>query len=150
MYRYFLVFLIFVPELASNIMNTYQDWSDAILIPLAEYFIEPAAYDKLTPQYDSLKEIKYVDGATILLGFISALSLITVFIRISEPLVFLSLIETFCICCCSRRSKSDVRKGFMKYDGDSLCSFINSAMDTDYVIIIISGIHHSLMMGPSN
>ena len=69
-----------------------------------------------------------------------AIAVFSIIIRLSEPIVFAAFKNAICRCrCCMKnRNNDDV------LEKDSLNSFLNSAMNTDYVILILGGITHFL------
>ena len=73
-------------------------------------------------------------GHDIMNYLISIIGLFVALIRISEPIVWQAL--------CDAISCSSKKTGHEMYDDDSLSSFLNSAMNTEYVILIVGGIQH--------
>ena len=123
LWRYFTLAMLFVFTLTNRIAATRKEWVEAVYWWLIDVF---GAREMVND-----KTFEFV-GHDILCSLIGLSSLFVALVRVSEPIVWRALMQGLT---CGR-----VRVKFDKYEDDSLSSFVNSAMNTEYVMLIVGGI----------
>lgn len=112
-------------SLFGRIIETRSEWKE----PVFNWCIEKLGI------VDQVNDGTYRSvGHDIINYIIGIIGLFVALVRMSEPIVWHALCEAIC--------PSRIAMRHEKYDDDSLSSFLNSAMNTEYVILIVGGLQH--------